>query len=202
MDQIFRPEFWDNSYINKSDLWSLNSVSPVFVHLLRLNNFLPMGKLLIPGSGISYDAILAAKKGYDVSIMDFSSSANEITKRFAIEQNVNLTILEENLFHLGKNHSKEFNLIYEYVTFCAVPNNKLEEMVSNFSYSLVENGIMATVLFPIDPRPKGPPFSIDLNFFLEVSFPYFELLYLNKLIPSVKPRRKKEILLIMRKKGK
>ncbi len=196
---VDHPEFWDNKYLNKEDKWDLKTPNPVFKFLLEENKFLKPCKILILGSGKGYDAILAAKKGYDVTAIDFSVEAIDESKKVAESENVKIEFLQKDIFEIENEYFESFDAVYEYVTFCAVAPNKKENMLEAVSKLLKQNGILVTVVFPVDGRAGGPPFNIDIIEFYKSASKYFSLEFSNRNINSVKPRKGKEILQIYRK---
>ncbi len=198
-DNLNSPEFWDLKYINGNDAWNLGSHTPVFEDLLK-NNYLEKGKtLLIPGAGISYDAVLAAKFGLNVSVMDFSKTAIEETKKIAEKNNVNINFILGDFFQPGKKYISKFDYIFEYVLFCAIEPSKRNEYAQRIYNYLAPNGKLFALLFPVDNRPGGPPFAVDPNYFKLI---FNDLLILEKMmdnINSINPRKGKEVLHIYKK---
>ena len=79
--------FWDQKYKSDQAGWDLKSPAPVFEELLDSGQFAKPGKILIVGSGKGYDAVLAAKKGYDVYAVDFATEAVKFAKDLAEKEN-------------------------------------------------------------------------------------------------------------------
>ncbi|GJQ62954.1 MAG: SAM-dependent methyltransferase [Melioribacteraceae bacterium] len=191
--------FWDEQYKNSKDVWNLNNSVPVFVQLLEEEKFLHPSKLLIPGSGKGYELIDAAKRGYDVTGIDFSAEANNFAKNLASEEGLKIEVLNEDLFELGKNHSEEFDYIFEYVTICAVLPDRRMDLLRNINSALKQGGKFISLLFPIDKRDGGPPFSIDMFDFFKMAKEVFSPVYFSRKINSIKPRRNNEVLFIFKK---
>lgn len=195
------PKYWDDAYQNESDRWTLNSPNPVFVQVLADKKFYkPGNKILIAGAGKGYDAAAAVKFDLNVTAVDFSDEANKHAEQVAAAAGVKIKFVNEDLFKIGERFNSHFDLVYEYVTICAVNPNRRDELLLNFYNSLSENGRLITVLFPIDAREGGPPFSIELNEFYKLASKYFSLEYFQRNINSIKPRKGNEVLLILKKK--
>lgn len=190
--------FWDSKYISGQDGWDLKSVNPVFASLFRKEALKPEQPLLVLGCGKGYDSHFSAENNLRTVGIDFSLEAISFAKKN--NHNKNVFYLQEDIFELRRNHPNEFNSIYEYVTICAVNPARRLEFLENIFSALKEDGKFYTVLFPVDNRTDGPPFAINLFEFIEMSKKYFSLEYFSKIIPSVKPRIGKEVLLIFRKK--
>lgn len=199
MINVNSASFWDEQYKNNKDVWNLNNSVPVFVQLLDEEKFLHPSKLLIAGSGKGFELIEAAKRGYDVTGVDFSEEANNFALSMAAKAGVGIKVLNEDLFDLGRNHNEEFDYIFEYVTICAVLPERRAELLRSINSALKPGGSFISLLFPIDQRAGGPPFSIDMFEFYNMAKEIFIPLYFSRSINSIKPRRNNEVLFVFRK---
>jgi SAM-dependent methyltransferase len=187
-------EFWDNLYEQGESNWDLKSPNPVFKSLLEGGNIIQPGSILITGSGKGYDAVAAAKAGYTVTAVDFSQNAVDHTRKLAEVESVNLNVMQENVFNLNNVLNEQFDIVYEYTTFCAINPARREEFASVISALIKPGGKFVSVVFPIDGREGGPPFSIDPVQFYKLFSRYLKLEFSSRRIESVKPRKGKEIL--------
>jgi SAM-dependent methyltransferase len=146
------------------------------------------------GSGKGYDAVAAAKKNYDVAAVDFSTEAISFSQQLAEEENADINFIKEDFFELGNEYYESFDYIYEYVTYCAVNPRRRKEFAEKISSLLKPGGKLITVIFPIDKRDGGPPFSTDVIEFYRIFSQFLKLEFSSKQINSVKPRKGKEIL--------
>lgn len=188
--------FWDEKYINDEITWDLKGFNPVFEELIKGNEFVKPGKLLISGCGKGYDAVIAAKYGYEVTAVDFASHAIEFAKKNAAKESVDIEFLTEDIFQLDEDLAEQFDYIYEYVTFCAINPERRHEYIRKLSMMLKPTGKLIALLFPIDGRQGGPPFNIDITSFYREASKYFHLEFSSRKIRSIKPRAGKEILQI------
>ncbi len=199
--QVYSPKFWDDLYISQKDNWNLNTPSPVFVHLIEKTNYLTKGKILILGCGKGYDAIYAASKGFEVTGVDFSEEAIGFANLLKLNEKFDVEFLCEDFFNLDEKFNNYFDYIFEYVTFCAVDPLQTSDLLKKCACLLKPNGKLITQLFPIDNREDGPPFAVDKDSFFKKSKKYFLLELYDKNINSVKPRKGKEVLFILKKKN-
>jgi methyl halide transferase len=195
-------EFWDSQYESRKTGWDLISPNPVFKYIIKDLPFIKPSKIIILGSGKGFDAVLAYENNYDVTTVDFSSKANNYCKELCEKFNAKINIVEKDFFDLDNSYFGTFDIVYEYVTYCAINISRRNEFLNLVNKLLKPGGRFITDLFPIDNREGGPPFSVELNQFLNDAKKYFSLEFLNKNIPSVKPRKGKEILLVFRKSFK
>ena len=91
------PKFWVDIYLKNDIGWDLNGPTPIFLHLSK---FLKTGKVCIVGCGRGFDAVMFAKKGFDVMAVDFAPSAIKSLKSLANKENLNLNALEKDIFSI------------------------------------------------------------------------------------------------------
>lgn len=193
------PGYWNEKYSSGNAVWNLNNAHPEFVRLIDEEKFIFPSKLVIPGSGLGYEALYAANKGYSVTCIDFSEIAINAAKEIAGEAGSDINFIQQDYFTLGAEFNETFDFLFEYVTLCAFPPERKEEFISK-SYNLLKpGGFFITVLFPVDGRKGGPPFNIKIDEFLKIASKYFRLAYFSRSVNSVKPRKGNEVLFILRK---
>ncbi len=193
---IDHPSFWDEKYVNNETYWDLKSPSSVWQELLEQEKFIHPCKLLILGSGKGYDAILAAKLDYQVTAVDFSAQAILKAKDLAKQEKVDLSFLNFDIFNLDEIYNTSFDAVFEYVTYCAINPERRNEYIKKICSLIRPGGKLIALLFPIDDRKGGPPFSVDSKIFYNEVSKYLKLEFFSKNINSIKPRRGKEVLQI------
>lgn len=194
------PAFWDQKYKNDQAAWDLKSPSPVFEELLDSGLITKPGKILIAGSGKGYDAVLAAKKGYDVYAVDFSPEAIKFSKNLAEQENVKVNFLLEDIFKLDTLYKNYFDYVYDYVTFCAILPERREEYAGKIAALLKRGGQFIVFVFPVEEREGGPPFAVNINEFYDLFSRHLHLKFSSRIINSIEPRKGREILQIYLKK--
>ena len=192
-------DFWDENYRNYKPAWDLKSPTPVFKRILNENKLLKPGKLLIPGSGYGYDAVEAAKAGFEVTAVDFSISAIKFAEELAYKENVSVNFLSEDFFTLASKLSSSFDAIFDYVTFCAINPVRREEYAKLISGLLKCGGTFIALWFPVEEREGGPPFAINLEETQEIFSNHLKLQSSSADTDTIKPRRGREILQIYKK---
>ena len=191
---VDKPSFWEERYKKNQTNWDTKSANPVFAELIDDNNFTNKGKILIVGCGKGYDAVLAAEKGYDVTAIDFSLTAVEYAEQLAIQKELNIKFLIEDIFTLNKDYVESFDIVYEYATYCAINPERRKEFAIKISSLIKKGGRLIAILFPVDKRDGGPPFSVDIQEFYKNFSEHLQLELSTKQINSIKPRKGKEIL--------
>ncbi len=199
MSDVNKPEFWDTLYQNRNAAWDLKTPTPAFIDLLNSEYFFGRKKILIAGCGYGYDAIEAAKKGFDVTALDFSETAIQFARLLAQRENVNINFLIEDIFNLNEMYSNSFEIIFDYVTYCAIDPKRRKEYARKISELLRPDGLFVIILFPIEKRVGGPPFAVDVDEASDIFSENLELILSTDKINSIKPRKGRELLQIYRK---
>ena len=192
------PKFWESKYKSDDAGWDLGGPTPVFINL---SSKLVPKKICIIGCGKGYDAVMFAKNNFDVTAVDFAPSAVASLKMLAKQNKVNINVLQEDIFSLPIEHDNKFDYVIEQTCFCAIhPNKRLE--YEKLVYRILKlNGKLIGLWFPLDKNIKdgGPPYGTSVE---EV-----KSLFKNKWMleseefpkESIKPRRKREKLIIFKK---
>jgi len=186
--------YWDSLYNNGEANWDLKSPNPVFESILSSSDIIQPSSILIIGSGKGYDAAAAAKAGYKVTAVDFAEAAIEHSRELIKKENLEVRIIRSDIFKLRDIINEQFDVVYEYTTFCAINPSRRKELADEIISFLRPGGKFVSVVFPIDGREGGPPFNIDLVEFYKLFSAGLKLDYSSRRINSVKPRKGKEIL--------
>jgi methyl halide transferase len=186
------PEYWEEKYKNDITPWDTGGETKIFKDLLTEEKLVKKGKLLVPGCGRGYDAILAAELGYEVTGLDFSETAIKEAMKLSESKGVSVNFLQQDFFSLESKN--EFDLVFDYTSYCAINPKRRREYFIKLTEILKPCGKLIIILFPIDQREGGPPFSIDVPEFYKLFREGFYLEFSSRRIDSIKPRKGKEIL--------
>lgn len=190
------PSYWDARYKSNEANWDTGSANPVFIQLLQKKELIVPCKLLVVGCGKGFDAIAAAKEGYDVTALDFSSEAIKSARTHAHENKVNINFIQEDFFTLD---NTQYDAVFEYTTYCAIDPSRRKEFALKIASITKPGGVFVSIVFPVDNRQGGPPFKIGIVEFYSNFKKYFKLIFSSTAIDSIKPRKGKEILQVYRK---
>lgn len=194
-----KASFWNEKYLNIDSNWDLNSPTDVFVDLIKNKKSFSPGKLLVVGCGKGYDAVAAAKEGFEVSAIDFSSYAINYAGELAQNNSVSLNLIEEDIFNLHEDFNGQFDIVYDYVMYCAINPSRRKEYARKISSLLKVNGKLLALLFPVENRSGGPPFGISALEFYKNFSEFLQLELATNSINSIKPRAGRELLHIYKK---
>lgn len=115
---VSQSEYWEELYRNGATGWDLGSPTPVFIGLKHL---LPRtGSVLVLGCGMGHDAISFAQQGYRTVGVDLAATAVTRARQNARRMAAEVEFLQEDLFSLPPRFRAQFDIVLEYVTFCAI----------------------------------------------------------------------------------
>ena len=111
-------DFWQERYDEQITPWDLGQVSPHFEQFLQFTQ-LPLGKMFVPGCGRAHDAAFFAEQGFDVNAVDYTKGAIEEVQRLYGHLE-NLTLEQQDIFHLPKSFTNKFDYLLEHTCYCAI----------------------------------------------------------------------------------
>ena len=197
-DQIgYSREDWERHYDEKDLRWDLNEVAPPLVHLWKERNFSPC-KAIVPGCGAGHEAIFLAKKGFNVTAVDYTYGAIKLIKSAFKKNNCSGEVLHQDFFKLDCEYDQSFELILEHTFFCAINPTKRRTYVETAKRILKPGGYLIGLFYETK-EDGGPPFNTrqeDIEKYFSSSFIIESL---NKTTYSTEQRRGKEWLAILKK---
>lgn len=192
------PEYWDEKYLLNESQWDIGTPTPIFMDWFQKNK--KIKKILIPGCGKGHDAFFLASLGHDVYALDFSKQATNSMFKSAKKQNININILNNDIFNIKEYHGF-FDIILEYTFFCAIPPISRGKYIETVFNLLNHNGKFVGILLPINKKINegGPPFGVNLSEVLNMFAKYFKIIDCYESDLSIKPRRGNEKFVTMEK---
>jgi SAM-dependent methyltransferase len=198
MANVNSSQFWDSLYKSDQFGWDLGGPTPVFSRLAD-SGLLDPGKMLVLGAGRGHDARLFARRGFEVTAVDFSDAAYEAMNqlddsRFPVE------IVKADFFSLPPDWNGRFLYILDYTSFCAVLPQRRAEYADLVARLLKPQGKYIILAFPIGTRPGGPPYTVQPEAIIDLYAKRgFTLQLRESPVDSAHRRKGYEELLILRK---
>ena len=157
-----QPQFWEDIYLADDTGWDLKGPTPVFKHLAES---LERGRVCIIGCGRGYDAIMFAKKGFDVTAVDFAPSAIRALQELAKQEMVDVNAVQRDIFSLVPEFQRSFDYVVEQTCFCAIHPNRRKEYEALVKAILKPGGKLIGLWFPLDKLldEGGPPYGTNIN---------------------------------------
>lgn len=155
-DDLSRPEFWNQRYLEKSTGWDKGRAAPPIARMLR-EPVLPAGsRVVVLGAGRGHEALESARAGLRVTAVDFAEEAVKHLRSAAEAAGLPIEVLQEDVFELGRRHPAAFDAALEHTCFCAIDPVRREEYVRAVVDALAPGGVFFG-LFYAHGRPGGPP---------------------------------------------
>ena len=194
------PQFWEDLYQTNYDKWDLKEATPIFK---KLATKLPLGRVCIIGCGRGYDAIEFAKKGFQVTAIDFAPSAISSLKNMANLMEVSLEIIRKNIFDLLPEYHNSFDYVLEQTCFCAIHPSRRKEDETIVKGILKMGGHLVGLWFPLDKdlAEEGPPYGTSIEEVKSTFDSGWEIIKEEFSEYSIKPRKRREKLIVFKRIG-
>lgn len=186
--------YWNTRYQANDIGWNIGYPStPIKTYIDQLND--KSIKVLIPGSGNSYEAEYLWENGFkNIYVLDIAKRPLDNFKR-RVPDFPNAQLLHLNFFDLDIS----FDLILEQTFFCAL-NPVLRTKYTQKMYELLRhNGKLVGLLFDFELTEQGPPFGGSRAEYINIFEPFFDIKVLEASTNSIKPRNNKELFFIFEK---
>ena len=106
-----------------------------------------------------------AQKGFEVTAVDFAPSALIKLEIMSNKENVNVQIIQSDIFVLTPEYDSVFDYVIEQTCFCAVNPQRRQEYERLVFKILKPGGKLIGLWFPLDKTLEdgGPPWGITIN---------------------------------------
>ncbi len=164
MAEIDEPQFWESRYRAGTDRWDLGGPTPQFVALLNGPQAPSPGRLIVPGCGRGYDAILFARYDFEVVGVDFAEFPLTAARHLAQEAGVRCEFVQSDLFALPRQYHGAFDYLLEYTCYCAIAPLRRPAYADVVASLLRSGGELIGIFFPLAAHGQsldGPPYPIS-----------------------------------------
>jgi len=163
----------------------------------------PTGRALILGSGLGYDVIHFAKKGFDAFGIDFSQSAVAHAERNASRSKAKCQFACEDFFNLPTEHLGAYDYVFERAFLCQVEPEKRSLFGPIVSSLLKPEGVYVGILWNPDKNPydREPPYPITLGIIEQTLGKHFRLESLTECPDGIDESKMDAYFCIMRKRN-
>jgi len=158
MSEVSTPKFWEDIYQKKQTDWDLGEPTPVFRRLLGSGRFAP-GRVIVPGAGSGHDALEFARRGFDVTAVDFAPEATRALSA-QIQLGLALTVIQADIFDLPHTMDGSFDYVLEYQCFCAIDPLRRPDYADLIARLLKPGGLIIQLAFPLGTYVGGPPYAV------------------------------------------
>lgn len=194
-------EAWNQRYLDANTPWDLAGPTPEFTRLVNEKVIAPKSTVLIPGGGRGHDAVMLARAGCEVDLVDFAAEALNQALELARPSHLNVFVYRQDFFKLPElpYHRGCYDIMLEYTFFCAIDPALRPRYVETAAQLLKSGGRLIGLFFPLITDKEGPPFLVSREEVEKLFRPYFNV-HIEAPQKSVKPREGREFLGIFTKK--
>lgn len=191
---ILDEKYWSDRYKENRIKWDIGAIStPIKEYIDQIED--KSLKILIPGSGNSYEAEYLHLQGFkNVFVVDISNiPLTNLKKRAPSFPEDHL--IQGDFFELDM----QFDLIIEQTFFCALNIELRPKYAEKMNSLLAVNGKLVGVFFDFPLTNSGPPFGGSKMEYKNLFEPYFKIQKLEKCYNSISPRSGNELFFIFKK---
>jgi hypothetical protein len=192
--EILSVDYWNQTYLNNRLSWDIGYVStPLKAYFDQLKD--KSLRILIPGAGNAYEAEYLWKQGFrNIFVLDFSEVAiQRFLSRFPEFPKEN--ILKQDFFL----HEKKYDLIVEQTFFTSIFPSQRQAYVEKTAQLLLPNGKLVGLFFNHHFSFDGPPFGGSQEEYRLYFSPYFHFKIFETAYNSIKPRKDRELFVLLEK---
>ena len=160
-------EFWQDRYNNGQSGWDRGRANSQLLGWLDTQILQPPGRIVVPGCGSGWEVAELARRGFDVTALDYAEHAVTRTRDQLASQGLNGRVLQADV--LTWDPETPFDAIYEQTCLCALHPDHWIAYAAALRRWLVRGGHMYA-LFMQSLKPEaatgfvqGPPYHCDIH---------------------------------------
>jgi SAM-dependent methyltransferase len=159
-------DFWDKRFQSGETPWDRGAANP------QLGAWLAAGalrqcRILVPGCGSGYEVAALAAAGFDVTGLDYASSAIGRTRNLLESANLRAELVEADA--LGWRPERAFDAVYEQTCLCALYPDQWRDYADQLHRWLAPGGTLYALFVQLlrtgaaEGAIEGPPYHCDIN---------------------------------------
>ena len=161
------PDFWQQRFDTQQTGWDRGGPGPQLLAWLDGGALRPC-RIAVPGCGKGWDVAELARRGFDVTAIDYTAAAVAITRERLAAEGLSATVVQADV--LAYTPAAPFDAIYEQTCLCALHPEHWAAYTERLARWLRPGGELFA-LFMQMPRPgamdegliEGPPYHCDIN---------------------------------------
>lgn len=153
------PCAWQSRYESGQTAWDRGGPSPAFSRWLDRELATP-GRILVPGCGRGHEVIELARRGFDVTAVDFAEAPLVELRNTLERAQVAATLLKRDM--LSFEPDAPFDYVYEQTCLCAIDPENWSRYAQTLANCLRPGGTLLALFLQTD-APQGPPFHCSID---------------------------------------
>lgn len=162
-----KPEFWQERF-DKSEIgWDRGAPSPQLFEWLNSAQIQPC-RIAVPGCGMGWEVAELARRGFDVTGLDYTAAAVDKTRALLAAQGLKADVIQADVLSYGPEY--KFDAVYEQTCLCAIhPEHWIEYSQQLHRWLKPEGSLWVMYMQMIRPAAseegviQGPPYHCDIN---------------------------------------
>jgi SAM-dependent methyltransferase len=157
MEQNDPTRFWEERYRTATTPWDRGGASPALLEWLDGEELRPC-RILVPGCGRGYEVLELARRGFEVTALDFAPSAVRHLREELRRAGLEAEVLEADVLTWAA--QRPFDAIYEQTCLCALPPGTWADYERQL-FRWLRPGGRLFALFMQTRKEGGPPYHCD-----------------------------------------
>ena len=161
------PDFWQQRFEKHETGWDRGGPSPQLLDWLDSGALQPC-RIAVPGCGNGWEVAELAKRGFDVTGLDYTAAAVDATRTRLATQRLQAEVIQTDV--LLYQPTQPFDAVYEQTCLCAIHPEHWRDYAQQLQQWLKPGGSL-WVMFMQMLRPAaseegvihGPPYHCDIN---------------------------------------
>ncbi|CAO3617293.1 unnamed protein product [Cunninghamella blakesleeana] len=177
---------WEEKWANNNTPWDHNEPSPALVELIyneETKKLLPTsGNGIVPGCGAGYDVQFLASPSLHMIGLDMSKTCIKVCKqKHPNAADLNYEFILGDFFDF-QIPDGGFDLAYDYTFFCALDPSMRSNWARRYGEIIKSGGTLICLMFPLQEKEGGPPFSVSVEAYQEALSSNFEMVFIKDAI--------------------
>lgn len=160
-------DFWQQRFEQRQTGWDRGAAGPQLLEWLDTGALKPC-RIVVPGCGSGWDVAELARRGFDVTALDYADAAVQRTRDLLHRQGVVAEVLQADVLLFDPDRS--FDAVYEQTCLCALHPDHWFGYARNLQRWISPGGklwgLFMQMLRPAataQGRIEGPPYHCDIN---------------------------------------
>jgi len=150
---------WEARYQAGRTGWDRGGPSPALEHWLEDGTLAPC-RILVPGAGRGYEVLALARRGFDVTAIDFAPTPVQTLRDALARERLQARVEQADLLRWQAPDS--FDAVYDQTCLCALEPRRWDDYARRL-HGWLKPGGQLFALFMQTHREGGPPFHCDLD---------------------------------------
>lgn len=154
---------WDAAYRDADTPWDLGAPTPALRQIMDEGRLQAGARILVPGCGRGYDALLLAERGYAVTAVDLAEGALTALRQDLAAGELHMEVVAGDFFSVSLGTA--FDAVWDYTFCCALPPARRPQWAKRMAQLLRPDGTLWHLVFPLsnaDPNARThPPYPLS-----------------------------------------